>query len=138
MGLYDRDYMRGSDNENGLSNFTYGIIGLVVVAGVLLLTRGLNSRFSQSYSNTRNQIEAFDQIAEHDAMLSKSPININTASVEDLMLLPRVDAEMALAIIDQRPFKSIEQLDDVYGIGPATIKRLRPHISIEDTAASEK
>lgn len=54
-------------------------------------------------------------------------ININTADVELLTFLHGIGEKKAQAIVDYRnehgPFKNIQQLDQVKGIGPATIER---------------
>jgi DNA uptake protein ComE-like DNA-binding protein len=44
---------------------------------------------------------------------------------------------MSQRIIDERnkaPFKSVDELRRVQGIGPKTLERLRPHISVESDA----
>lgn len=59
-------------------------------------------------------------------------VNINTASKTELRLLPGVGPALAGKIIANRaaagPFRSIEDLDRVEGIGPRTIKKLAPFI----------
>ncbi len=65
-------------------------------------------------------------------------ININTASKAELETLPRIGPAMADRIIEERtlrgPFARVEDLNRVRGIGPKTIDRLRPHISVRDDA----
>ena len=69
--------------------------------------------------------------------LKPHSIDVNRADSETLKRLPRIGPKTAKAIIDYRtehgPFKSIEELDNVKGIGPKTIEKLRPFIFISLT-----
>lgn len=62
-------------------------------------------------------------------------VNVNTATVEELVRLPGIGDAKARAILDYRKekgaFKSVEQLREVKGIGDAALERLRPHLAIE-------
>lgn len=59
-------------------------------------------------------------------------IDINTATAEELALLPRVGPVLANKIINHRaqhgPFKTNTALLNVSGIGPATLREITPHI----------
>jgi len=61
-------------------------------------------------------------------------IDVNEAGADLLMELPGVGEVMAQRIIAHRleygPFSCAEDLLDVKGIGPATLEKLRPHISL--------
>jgi competence protein ComEA len=61
-------------------------------------------------------------------------ININTADETTLETLNGVGPSLATAIIQYRtehgPFTSVDQLDDVSGIGPATLEKLRPQVTV--------
>lgn len=62
-------------------------------------------------------------------------INVNKATQAELELLPRVGPALAQRIIEYRnthgPFHHIEDLDKVKGIGPKTLEKLRPLVTIE-------
>jgi|GEM_PF-2414492 len=57
-------------------------------------------------------------------------INPNTAARNQLMLLPAVGEVTANRIIEARPFRKPQDLLNVQGIGPATIKRLDPFLQL--------
>jgi competence protein ComEA len=63
-----------------------------------------------------------------------SPININTASVAELDALPGIGAKTAALIIEYRqkngPFKKIEELMNVRGVGEKNFLKLRTQISV--------
>ncbi len=61
-------------------------------------------------------------------------ININTASINELTTLPGIGEVKARAIVDYRenhgPFKSVEELMMVSGIGEKTYEKLREKICV--------
>lgn len=62
-----------------------------------------------------------------------APINVNTATADDLMRLPGVGPVTAQAIVTARtnsPFRTIDDLDRVRGIGPKTLDKLRPFVVV--------
>lgn len=70
-----------------------------------------------------------------DLLVFGLPIDVNTASAAALEAIPGVGAKTAAAILSDREengaFASVEDLDRVRGIGPATVERLRPFVRVE-------
>jgi competence protein ComEA len=61
-------------------------------------------------------------------------ININTATVDQLSQLPGIGKEMAQRIVDYRtktPFKTIDDIKNVKGIGKAKFGKIKDSISVE-------
>lgn len=61
-------------------------------------------------------------------------VNINTATQQQLMLIPGIGIKKAQAIIEsrqQRPFQRVEQITRVKGIGQGIFRRIRPFIVVE-------
>ncbi len=62
-------------------------------------------------------------------------IHINSATVEELNALPDVGPTLAQAIVDYRtangPFKDLDALDKVSGIGPSLLQKIAPLIAFD-------
>lgn len=70
-------------------------------------------------------------------------VNVNSATVEQLQLLPRIGPAVAARIVEHREkngaFKSAEDLMLVRGIGESTFELLRPYVALSGgTTLSEK
>ena len=69
------------------------------------------------------------------AAISPGKININTGSAIQLDTLPQIGPVTAKAIVDYRTahgaFKTINELDNVKGIGPKTIEKIRSLVTVE-------
>lgn len=68
-------------------------------------------------------------------LLSQDKVNINTATVEQLDALPHIGPVLAQRIVafrsEQGPFKGIEDIKQVDGIGDATFQDLRDLITVK-------
>ena len=84
---------------------------------------------SQAHAQT-TKAKTVDQAAAKPAV----QVNLNTATVADLQDLPGVGAKVAARIIEYRqkqgPFKRIEELMNVQGIGEKSFLKLRPQLTV--------
>lgn len=77
------------------------------------------------------------------AAASAGTVNVNTATAEQLQLLPRIGPSVAQRVLEYRKengkFASLEDLMLVRGIGEATFAQLKPYVSLSgDTTLSHK
>lgn len=71
-----------------------------------------------------------------------NPVNLNTATTGQLQTLPGIGPKKAGAIISYRskngPFKRVDDLVQVKGIGPKTLSKLRPLVTIGTKRLSDQ
>jgi competence protein ComEA len=68
------------------------------------------------------------------------PIDVNTATVDELQRIPKIGPGMAAKIVATRankPFASVDDLRRVSGIGPKTFDTIRPFVTVK-SPESEK
>ena len=80
------------------------------------------------------QPEAQPAAGQVTAQPASTLVNLNTATPEQLDALPGVGPAMAAKIIEYRqkngPFTTVDELDDVSGIGPSKLEALRDLVTI--------
>jgi len=64
------------------------------------------------------------------------PINLNTASAEDLAELPDIGPKLAAAIIAGRPYKTVEEVTKVKGVGPKILAKMRDKVTVGEPAGT--
>lgn len=68
-------------------------------------------------------------------------LNLNTASAAELEGLPRIGPKLAARIVAYReahgPFRQVDALVEVRGVGEKTLIRLRPYLYVEPEARGE-
>ena len=60
-------------------------------------------------------------------------LDLNSASLDEFVLIPQMRADIAAAIIERRREKAWEKVDDlieIRGVGPKTVQRLRDYLEI--------
>jgi comEA protein len=71
-----------------------------------------------------------------------APININTANSEELQLVPGIGPVTAEKILQMRksygPFKSVDDLRAIRGIGPKRLEKMRKYLTVGRVASQKK
>jgi len=135
MGIYDRDYMRRRPEPPTISlGLLLGIAAAValLLGGVIYLSRSGDHPTSQH----RKAAHASTSRERSGAAASSKPtpfepINVNTATAEQLARIPYLRSDTRQAIIENRPYSTPEDLMRVPGIKQRTLERIRSYVTVE-------
>jgi competence protein ComEA len=97
-------------------------------------SRSIPSRFAITLALAAVVLGALPFLAAAAGPVAAGQVNINSASVEQLALLPRIGPSVAQKILEFRqengPFKSAADLMLVRGIGEKTFEQLKPYLAV--------
>ena len=123
-------------------------IALLVMSGILiyvsLSTPGVYKESETTAIQISSSTEAAASSAKSAGSASKSsdnsatavsyPINLNSATVEELVSIDGLGESRASAIIEYRDYlggyTSVEQIKEISGIGDATYAKLAPYLTV--------
>ncbi len=113
-----------------------GLHGALAAAGVTSLGGVVQAELRPGtrvvFEGGRVRLEPMDE-----QLVFGLPLDVNAASAEALDALPGVGAGLAGRIVEERervgPFDTVEDLERVKGIGPATVERLAPFVVAEES-----
>lgn len=144
MGLFDRDYMRRDYVPKAARRMTSvpdtrGIpYWHILLGAVLLIAGGLFWVVWQS-PKTNSPAPASEKRQskkEPPPQTASSLPDLNTASRDQLQSMPFMNKAMADEIIQKRPFRTWDQVLDIYGIGPKRLEVLREHFTLGGSSSS--
>jgi len=113
---------------NGKERFAGAVLIITLAIGI---AAGL---FDQK--GTDGPVSGQGESCSPDSCAGPSPayrrLDINAATEDQLVILPGIGPKKARAIVDWRdrngPFKNLDELTSVHGIGPKTLEGLRQYV----------
>jgi competence protein ComEA len=74
------------------------------------------------------------ELTGRERLLAGLPVDLNSATPEDLAVVPGMTPRLAVAVVADRarrgPFTSLDDLERVCGIGPGRLARARPFLAL--------
>lgn len=134
-------------NTKAQTMFMIGI-ALLVMSGILiyvsLSTPGVYkeaettaiqiSSSTEAATNSVNPTTAASTHSDNTVSAVSYPINLNTATVEELTSIDGLGESRASAIIEYRDYlggyTSVEQIKEISGIGDATYSKIAPYLTV--------
>ncbi len=131
-------YISGQVNNPGV----YEINSATRVIDLINLAAGFTENADPDYINNELNLSRKVQNEDHIFINSKitnssqpsktsNLINLNTATISELMQLPGIGESTGQKIIENRPYLSIEELLDVPGIGESKFNQVKHLVSLE-------
>ena len=103
-------------------------VNRVRFAALMILAVATLCSFSPAWANTKKP-------PEH-------PINLNTATSEQLQQVPGIGPVTAEKILKMRklhgPFKSVNELRAIKGIGPKRLSKMKPYLTVNSDPPEKK
>ncbi len=126
------------------SKFDRAVLALfalfVVCGGLFAACRGCPAGAWQVQTEREDSGQASSVTEEDgrpDSLLEGEVMDLNRASAKELERLPGIGPGRAADIVayrqEQGGFQSVDQLEEVRGIGPATLEALRPYVTVGGT-----
>lgn len=145
-GLYDDKGISYSDNSFNTFQPDYLFDGKTVY-GWQRAESGMGRHLGKGYSDHlpifayfstepfcfKNNDSVSNDIASLKLEKTKSPqgvLDLNTASKEDLMSIDEIGPVLSVRIISGRPYKAVDDLLKVKGIGPKKLENIRPYFVV--------
>jgi competence protein ComEA len=115
-GLYLMGILKENDQKEELIQIvSHAVESVILISGqVFILAK---------YIRGRSEVK---KLAEE---VKTNKLNINTASLDDLIALKGIGPALAEAIIDNRPYSHTKQLIDIKGFGNYLYEKLHKHLT---------
>lgn len=81
----------------------------------------------------KRELSQFVRGGSFSAVTKENPVDINNSTREELKLLHGIGDGLSHLIVLNRPYKEIDDLLKIKGLGATTVARLRPYLTVRET-----
>ncbi len=127
-------------NEKGkIARAEWLLLAVTALFLCLLLALFWRDRTAMTPDRTGTAVETEIQVPQEDIQPDLSPLDLNSATAEELAQLPGIGEELARRIVEYRaengPFEAVEEIMEVSGIGEGKFTALEDRITVDGKEA---
>ena len=120
-------------NEKRQIGIMTGVAMIVIAVIMIVVSSSPNNVYEDSWKESVNKQDDLTTSSQ-STLKVEYPLNLNTATVEELMTISEIGENRARAIIEYRnvlgSYTSVEQIKNIEGIGDSLYSRISPYLTV--------
>ena len=92
---------------------------------------GILAEMRKRQREEAEELKTFRQKVAKMRTRDDQPLNLNSATKEELEQIPGIGPVTAIKISDGRPYESVDDLQRIPGIGPKTVEAISPYVTVK-------
>lgn len=121
-------------NEKRQIGIMTGVAMIVIAVIMVVVSSSPNVVYEDSWKESVNQQDDSTTVSSQSTLKVEYPLNLNTATVDELMTISEIGENRARAIIEYRnalgSYTSVEQIKNIEGIGDSLYSRISPYLTV--------